>query len=42
MANLERAIVCLATSTARPDWTLVALASFLAAAIAISLRWTFG
>lgn len=42
MANLEKAMVRLAGSMARPDWTLVALASLVAAAVADSLRFTFG
>jgi hypothetical protein len=42
MANFEKAAVCLAAGTARPDWTLAALASLLAAGIAASLRYGFG
>ena len=38
MANFEKAVVCLATGTARPDWALAALASLLAAGIAGSLN----
>ena len=42
MADLEKAVVCLATGTARPDWTLAALATLLAAGIVASLRYGFG
>jgi hypothetical protein len=42
MANLEKAMVRLAISTARPNWTLIALACLPASAIAISLRYAFG
>jgi hypothetical protein len=42
MANLTKAVVCLASKTARPNWTLAAFASLLAAGIAASLRYAFG
>ena len=42
MVNFEKAVIDLATRTARPDWTVAAMASLLAAAIAVSLRYAFG
>jgi len=42
MAAFAKVMVCLATRTARPDWTLAALASLLAAGLLASLRFAFG
>jgi|EndMetStandDraft_4_1072995.scaffolds.fasta_scaffold85947_4 hypothetical protein len=40
MAALEKILVGFAAWTARPDWTLGALASLLGGAVAISVRYT--
>ena len=42
MAAFAKVMVCLATRTARPDWTLAALASLQAAGLLASLRFAFG
>jgi hypothetical protein len=42
MTKIEKAVVYLAIRTVRPDWTLLALASLLAAGIATSLRYAVG
>jgi hypothetical protein len=42
MTIFAKALTDLATRSARPDWTLVAMASLIAAGIAASIRCVFG
>lgn len=42
MTRLVTALVRLAIKTARPDWTLAALATLPAAGVAEALRFAFG
>ena len=42
MENFEKALSRLAARSARPDLTLAAIATVIAAGIAVTLRYTFG
>jgi len=42
MTIFAKALTDLATRSARPDWTLAAMASLIAAGIAASIRCVFG
>jgi hypothetical protein len=42
MADLAEALVHLISGGARPDWTLAAVASLVAAGITASIRFLFG
>jgi hypothetical protein len=42
MTNFAKALTRLATRSARPDWTLAAIAGLIAAGIAESVQYVFG
>jgi len=42
MADLAATLARLVSGSARPDWTLAAIASLIAAGITASIRYAFG
>ena len=42
MANVAKAINRLVARSARPEWTLVAIASLMAGGLTMSLQYAFG
>jgi hypothetical protein len=42
MANFAEALNRLANGSARPEWTLVAIASLMAGGITVSVQFAFG